>query len=163
MFLPLNVSGTKIEARVANFLCISPTGGIMEKLRWLGLFSNEKIGGKPKTPAEVLTGLMIKKMPLPANARDMVVLIHEVEAVFPKEKNRKEKFISTLVDYGAPEGFTAIAKTVGLPAAIAAQLLLQGDLPVTGCQIPTHPVVYTKVLEKLETMGLKMIERSEPL
>jgi hypothetical protein len=60
-------------------------------------------------------------------------------------------------------GFTAIAKTVGLPAAIAACLLLEGNLPVTGCHIPTHPVIYTRVLEELKSLGLEMKERTETL
>ena len=35
IFLPLNANGGKLEARIANFLKISPTGVIMDKLNWL--------------------------------------------------------------------------------------------------------------------------------
>ncbi len=159
-FLPLNDSGNRIKQRVANFLGINPTGSIMSKLEWLGIFSDQKIKGNPKTPAEVLRDLLIEKMPLPAGARDMVALVHEIEADYPDE-NKKIRKTSTLIEFGEPNGFTAISKTVGLPAAIAAKLLLTDQLPITGCQIPTHPVIYNPVLKELENLGLKFTEKEE--
>nr|HPN38366.1 saccharopine dehydrogenase C-terminal domain-containing protein [Melioribacteraceae bacterium] len=62
MFLPINSNGTKLDTRVANYLGVNPTGKIMENLRWLGLFSNEKIKNSPKTAAEVLTDILIEKL-----------------------------------------------------------------------------------------------------
>ena len=159
MFLPLHANGGKLETRLANFLNINPTGKIMENLQWLGLLDDVKIGGDVKTPAEVLTKTLVEKMPLPEGARDMVALVHEIEATFPEEEERKEKIISTFVEYGEPNGFTAISKTVGLPSAIATKLLMLDDLPVTGCQIPTNKIVYTKVLKELEELGFKFNEK----
>ncbi|RMD51471.1 MAG: saccharopine dehydrogenase [Ignavibacteria bacterium] len=158
MFLPLNVSGPKLEQRIANFLNISPTGGIMEKLRWLGLFSNDKIKGKLKTPAEVMTKILKSKMPLPEGARDMVIIAHEIIAEFPNNGG-DQKIKSTLVRFGTPNGDTAIAETVGLPAAITAKLLLTNDMPVVGTQIPTNHIIYTKVLKELEELGIKFVEK----
>ncbi len=160
MFLPLNAAGPKLEARIANFLNISPTGKIMENLKWLGLFSEEKIGKNYKTSAEVLIDLVVRKMPLPKGARDMVILIHEVIAEYPGE-NKTEKIVLTLTDYGEPDRFTAIAKTVGAPAGIATKLLLNDELPLSGCQIPTHPMIYTKVLNELAELGISFKERRE--
>lgn len=162
MFLPLNSSGTKLSARLANFLGINPTGKIMQNIKWLGLLSDEVIGGNVRTPAEVMIKIMSEKMKLPPNGRDMVVLVHEIEAEFPSEKT-KEKITSTLVDYGEPNGLTAIAKTVGLPAAIAAKLVLAGEIPLTGCHIPTHPLIYSKVLNELEYFGIKFREKVEKI
>lgn len=162
MFLPLNASGTKLSTRLANFLGINPTGKIMQNIKWLGLLDDRLIGGNPKTPAEVLVRLMSEKMMLPKGGRDMIVLVHEIEAEFPNEK-KKERITSTLVDYGEPDGLTAIAKTVGLPAAIATKLVLSGEIPLTGCQIPTHPMIYGKVLAELENFGVKFSEKVEQL
>ncbi len=163
MFLPLNVSGPKLEARLANYLNISPTGTIMQNLTWLGLFSNEKIGVNFKTPMLLMTDLIKKKMPLPEGERDMVILHHEIIADYG-EARKKEKTLSTLVEYGDPTAkFTAIAKTVGAPAAIATKLLLKGELDLTGCHIPTHPQIYTKVLEELKTLGVEFKEKTEVL
>ncbi len=91
----------------------------------------------------------------------MVAIVHELEAFFPKDKNRREKTTSTFIHYGEPSGFTAIAQTVGLPAALAAELLLTDRLPITGCHIPTHPAIYPVVLKALENMGYKFKEKAE--
>lgn len=162
MFVPLNSNGGKLETRVANFLKISPTGGIMEKLKWLGLFDDKVIGGNVKTSTEVMQKILTEKLPLPEGKRDMVILMHKLEAEYPKEK-RSKRFISTLVDYGIPDGMTTIAKTVGAPAGIAAKLILLGELPLTGTHIPTHPAIYTKVLAELETLGLTFTEKEEEI
>ena len=158
MFLPLNLSGLNLEQRVANFLGISPTGSIMENLKWLGLFSDKKIEAKARTPVDVIVHLLTEKLKFPKGARDMVILKHEIEAYYPKENNRREKICSTFVDYGESNGFTAMSKAVGLPAAIAAKLLLNDELPITGCQIPTNSTIYTRVLKKLEEADLKFKE-----
>lgn len=163
MFLPLHLSGTKLEQRVAQFLNISPTGKIMENLKWLGLFSQEKIGFTAQTAAEVLIHLLQEKLKLPPDARDMVILVHQLRAKYPEENNREEKIVSTMVEYGEANGFTAISKTVGLPAAIAAKLVLTGRLPITGCHIPTHPMIYQPVLEELKNAGLKFKEEVVPI
>ena len=162
MFLPINANGSKIEPRVANFLKISPTGRIMENFRWLGLFSDEIIGGNVKTSTDVMQKILVNKMPLPEGARDMVMLVHRIEAEYPKQ-NKKEKYISTMVDYGEPNGITAIAKTVGAPAGIAAKLILLDELKLTGTHIPTHPEIYEKVLKELEELNLKFVEKVEEI
>lgn len=163
MFLPLNLSGVKLEQRLANFLNISPTGKIMDNLKWLGLFSEEKINSNSRTAADVMIKLLKRKLQLPSGAKDMVVIYHEIEAHFPDSNNKREKTISTFIDYGEPDGFTAISKSVGLPAAISAKLILNNQLPITGCHIPTHPTIYTTVLKELMKIGLKFKEKTIPV
>ncbi|MGH1362288.1 MAG: saccharopine dehydrogenase C-terminal domain-containing protein [Calditrichia bacterium] len=163
MFLPIHLSGSNLERRVANYLNINPTGKIMQNLKWLGLFSDEIIGGKVSTAADILTQLLVKKLPLPPNGRDMVILIHEVYADYPGDKPRREHIKTTLIDYGQPGGFTAISKTVGLPAAIATKLILTGKLPLTGCHIPTLPTIYLPVLEELKLHNVAFEEEVREL
>jgi saccharopine dehydrogenase-like NADP-dependent oxidoreductase len=162
MFVPLNSNGGNLETRVANFLKISPTGVIIEKLKWLGLFDETVIGGNVKTSTDVMQKILTEKLPLPEGRRDMVILMHKLEAEYPKE-NKHKRFISTLVDYGIPDGMTTIAKTVGAPAGIAAKLILLGELKLTGTHIPTHPEIYTKVLTELETLNLRFVEKEEEI
>jgi len=162
MFLPLHAAGADLEHRVANFLNINPTGKIMENLQWLGLFDDEKIDCVGDTAADVLVGLLRKKLTLPEKGRDMVAIVHILEAEYPKE-NKREQITSTFIEYGDPGGFTAIAKTVGLPSAIAAKLVLTGEIPLSGCHIPTHPAIYTKVLQELDELGFKFKEKVEAL
>jgi saccharopine dehydrogenase (NADP+, L-glutamate forming) len=162
MFLPTQIAGDDLAARVANFLHISPTGQIMQNLAWLGLFSREKTGVDGDTAAAAMVELLNRKLRLGADARDMVVLQHDFRVRYPAENAGRERIVATLVAYGEPGGFTAMAKTVGMPAAIATELILTDRIPLTGCQIPTHPAVYRPILAELERRDLRMVETVEP-
>lgn len=163
MFLPRHASGANLEQRVASHLGISPTGTIMRKLKWLGLLANKKTGVAGDTAADAMIHLLRTKLALKPGERDMVVLFHELEVAYPQEENRREKITSTLVAFGEPDGFTAMSKTVGLPAALAASLILDGVIPLTGSHIPTHPSIYEPILAELEKAELSFAEKVEPL
>jgi saccharopine dehydrogenase-like NADP-dependent oxidoreductase len=162
MFLPLNSTGPNVPQRVANFLNLSPTGQIMQNLQWLGLFSEDKIGIEAETSTEALTHLLSKKLELTGNIRDMVIIMHRMKVTYPKIK-KQEQYISTMIHNGERGGFTAMAKSVGLPAGIVTKLILNDQLPLTGCHIPTHPSIYRPVLKALEENGLKFTERVSEL
>ncbi len=163
MFLPSSVSGADVEWRVANYLGVSRTGRIMDNLRWLGLFSSEPSGIEGATPADALIYLLNTRLALPDDGRDVIILLHEVVGRYPREGDRRERATSLLVHYGEPGGTTAMARTVGLPAAIAVELLLAGELPLTGCHIPTHPAIYEPILSRLEAEGLRFRESVYPV
>jgi saccharopine dehydrogenase-like NADP-dependent oxidoreductase len=160
IFLPHNVSGSTLQQRVANYLNISPTGKIMENLSWLGLFSDEIIGGNAENASEAMIQLISRKLSFRENSRDMVLLHHKLEAEYPEEKDQREIMTSTMIHYGEPDGFTAMAKSVGLPAAIAAKLILNEEMPITGCHIPTHPAIYTPILKELAEHGFIFKEKT---
>ncbi len=160
---PSDGSEASVDQRVARFLGINPTGAIMEKMRWLGLFSNEKIGVKVETAAEVMTHLLSDKLRLHDDAHDMVILMHKMIAEYPDENNRKEEITSTMIHYGEKAGFTSMAKSVGLPAALVAKLLLLDKLPLSGCHIPTHPMIYEPVMKELEVEGFAFSEQVKQL
>lgn len=159
MFLPLTRTEAKLEQRIANFLSISPTGTLMENLRWLGLLSDEPTGCAGETAAAMMVELLSAKLPLGPEQRDMVVLLHELQVDYPDQDRPAETITSTMVEYGEPGGFTAMARTVGLPTAVTVKLLLEGEIPLTGSQIPTHPSIYEPVLRELESSGIRFTER----
>jgi len=161
MFLPPAVPGSRLESRVATYLQISETGRIMDNLRWLGLFSRQPVGIAGQTAADAMIHLLKQKLVLPPDGRDMVVIVHEIVACYPDEGNRRERIVSTFKHFGQPGGFTAMAQTVGLPAAIAARLILTGELPLTGSHIPTHERVCTAVLRELQREGMRFEEKVE--
>lgn len=162
MFLPPGET-KDVRLRTARLLGISPSGAIMERLEWLGLFSEDKTNAKGDTAASAMIELLQGKLQLPPGGRDMVVLSHELKVRYPDDGNRKERVTSTLVHYGEPDGMTAMAKTVGLPAAIAARLLMNDRFPRAGSYIPTDPAIYRPMLEELEQAGLTFDERTEAL
>jgi len=155
MFLPAHMGEGSLENRVADYLKIDPTGQTMRNLEWLGLFSEEPVPAGSVTVSEVMIDLLRRKLGLPPGERDMVVLMHEIDARFPDHGDRRERMVSTLVQFGDKGGSTAMSKSVGLPSGIAATLILNGEIRITGCQLPTHPAVYTRVLEELRTYGVE--------
>jgi saccharopine dehydrogenase-like NADP-dependent oxidoreductase len=159
MFLPVHLGDGALEDRIAQFLGISPTGRIMENLRWLGLFSDDAVPTSAHTVAEVMTQLLVDKLRLGEGDRDIVILHHDLEV--EHTDGREERIRSSMVEYGERGGTTAMARLVGLPAAIAAGLIVNGDLPLTGCHIPTHPAVFTRVLAALRDEGLEFRETRE--
>ena len=66
-----------------------------------------------------------------------------------------------MIDYGIPFGDTSMSRTVGLPAAIAVRLILQGGIRVTGVHTPVIPEIYDPILAELETQGIGLRERVE--
>lgn len=55
----------------------------------------------------------------------MIILHHDIGVCWPVD--RRERKTITLVEYGQPQGNTAMARTVGLPTAIATKMILKGN------------------------------------
>jgi saccharopine dehydrogenase-like NADP-dependent oxidoreductase len=169
MFLPLNLGsaagsdGADVALRLARFLNISPTGHIMDNLRWLGLFDKAPTECKGDTAAAMLIDLLRRKLPLGEKDRDMVILQHELEVDYPEDSRPSEAIKSTMVARGEAGGFTAMSKSVGLPVVVATDLLLQGKIDLTGAHIPTHPQIYGPELPALAAEGLGFEETRRPL
>lgn len=161
-FLPLNVVGSSVEQRLAAAAGISPTGRIMDNLRWLGLFEDRPIPVERGTAADALTALVSDRLALAPGGRDMVILQHELDVVYDGSDRPPERVVSRMVDYGVPGGFTAMSRTVGLPAALAAELILEGEIELVGVQIPTHPAIYGPVLARAARAGLHFEESTRP-
>jgi saccharopine dehydrogenase-like NADP-dependent oxidoreductase len=161
MFLPMTNVDELVETRLSRFLGISPTGKIMENLTWLGLFSDEEVGCEGETPAAMMIHLLKQKLPLVPGMRDMVVIMHELDVEYGD--SRSERITSTLVAEGEANGFTAMAKAVGLPTAVTAKLLMLGELELTGSHIPTQRSIYEPVLREMAGAGLEFVENLQRL
>ncbi|KAF7365331.1 Alpha-aminoadipic semialdehyde synthase, mitochondrial [Mycena venus] len=106
-------------------------------------------------PLDIFAYLLSFKLRYAPHERDMVVLAHEVIA--QKKGSSEEVHHSTLITYGTPKA-TAMARTVGMPVAIAALNVLDGKVAIRGVAGPTDPSVYTPVLQGMEEVGLGMKE-----
>ena len=145
---------------ISKFLGIEKYSTVMKRLEWLGLFSDEPLPKDRNTPLDYLNVLTLRKMSLGENERDMIVMHHEF---LVKYDTKKEYITSTLVEYGIPNGDSAVARTVGLPAAIAVKLILKKKLDNVGIYIPTLPEIYNPILDELEEMNIKFYEKKENL
>lgn len=146
-----------IAKKVAEKLGIGEGSNPIIAMQWLGLFSNEPMNRKEDSPFEVTSDLMISKMMIGENERDMVVMQHTFLAKYPDGK--KEVIKSNMLDFGTLKTDTSIARTVALPAACAVEMILEGKINITGVYIPVIPEIYNPILNQLETMNIKMIER----
>jgi saccharopine dehydrogenase-like NADP-dependent oxidoreductase len=161
--------GHNLRAALAAYLDLSLDSPVIDNLAWLGFLSDEPLpAGQPAgrvarrtetAPIDILTARMLDKMQYAPGERDMLILQHQFEAAFP---DGSERIISTMVDFGIPHGYTSMARTVGLPAAIAVKLILHGQVDLTGVQVPVVPEIYEPVLEELEELGIRFVETFEP-
>jgi saccharopine dehydrogenase (NADP+, L-glutamate forming) len=147
----------QLEQRVCDFLNLTQEQDEFKKLVWLGLFDDTKINIPEGSPAFILQQLLQQKWKLQKGELDMIVMYHEIEASYP---NKKEKISSALVVKGENEVLTAMAKTVGLPMAIAAKHLMLGDIKLRGVVIPTMPELYNPILNELAEYGISFVEKN---
>jgi saccharopine dehydrogenase (NADP+, L-glutamate forming) len=128
-------------------------------LAWLGLFSDDPLPEGENSPLDVLAAQMQAKLAYKPGERDMIVMQHEFVAEYP---GRKEAITATMIDYGIPNGDTSMARTVGLPAAIAVRMILHGEFRgLTGVQVPMIPEIYEPVLGELSSLGIGLTEKVE--
>ncbi len=146
-----------LKADLAAHLDLPADSDVIARMAWLGLLSDMPIAEK-NSLLDVLAAQLMEKLQYRPGERDMIVLHHEFVAEYP---DRKEAITSTLIDYGEPGGDTSMARTVGLPAAIATRLILAGEITVTGVHIPVIPEIYEPVLAELEDMGIGFEETVE--
>ncbi|MES2838287.1 MAG: saccharopine dehydrogenase C-terminal domain-containing protein [Bacteroidota bacterium] len=129
---------------------------IESKLEWLGLFNNEKIKLDKGTPAQLLQDLLEKKWLLKKEDKDMIVMQHQFEYELA---GKKQQIFSSLIVKGEDDVYTAMAKTVGLPLAIAVKLILTDKIKVRGVQIPVIKAIYEPILQELETFDVIFHEK----
>jgi saccharopine dehydrogenase-like NADP-dependent oxidoreductase len=154
-------SDEDIKLQVAANVDLDVDDDVIQRFEWLGLFSDDvlPITGEETTRLDILAARMGEKMPYAPGERDMIVLVHRFLARFPDAT--EENISSTLIDYGQPDGDSSMARTVSLPAAVGAKLILTGAITDTGVHIPVKPEIYTPVLDELERMDIKCEEKTE--
>ncbi|MBK9420040.1 MAG: saccharopine dehydrogenase NADP-binding domain-containing protein [Flavobacteriales bacterium] len=150
-FLPKAAKGKDLRGRVASYLGLDVSSAAMDKLEWLGIFGNGKIGVTGLSPAATLQRLLEVKWKLGAKDKDMVVMAHLFRY---RLENRVQEIRSSLVVIGEDPVHTAMAHTVGLPMAIAAKLLLNGAITDRGVMLPLKPDLYNPILDELAVLGI---------
>ncbi len=151
-----NIEGIDIRKELKSIHGNTASDTAIEALEWLGLFSDDQMGYGDTTPFEITSDLMIKKMWLNDNERDMVVMEHLFMALHSNGK--KEVISSRMLDFGSPSTNTSIARTVALPSAMAVKLILEGKITDKGVHRPVLPGIYNPILDELEKNGIKMQE-----
>ncbi|MEM7298791.1 MAG: saccharopine dehydrogenase C-terminal domain-containing protein [Bacteroidota bacterium] len=145
-----------IELKLAHYMNLAIDSDIMFRMRWLGVFDNEPIGLEKGTPAQILEHILKKKWTLKPEDKDMIVMWHKFNFI---DNGKPRQVESSMVALGDDDTKTAMAKTVGLPLAISAKLILQGKINLTGVHVPIRKEIYDPVLDELESIGFEFSER----
>jgi saccharopine dehydrogenase-like NADP-dependent oxidoreductase len=158
-FLPYHPTDS-VEIKLRLNLKIDQDDVMWDKLVELDLFNPNKIVGlKNATPAQILEKILCDSWTLQHDDKDMIVMYHK----FGYEINGVKKQIdSKMVCVGEDQTYTAMAKTVGLPVAIATLQILNGKITTPGVQLPITKEVYSPILAELETLGVVFKEIEMP-
>ncbi|KAI9737519.1 MAG: Saccharopine dehydrogenase [NADP(+), L-glutamate-forming] [Cirrosporium novae-zelandiae] len=140
---------------------------ILSGLKWIGLFSDEKISPRGN-PLDTLCAALEEKMQFEKGERDFVFLQARAD-IYNKLQHRfgiewadgtKETKTSTLCEYGDPKGYSAMAKLVGVPCGVAVKMVLDGKIKGPGILAPVTPELTYPLIEELRKWDIEMTEKT---
>jgi saccharopine dehydrogenase-like NADP-dependent oxidoreductase len=158
-FLPYSPTDS-VELKFRHQLKIDQDDIVWDKLVELDIFNATKmVELKKATPAQILRKILLDSWTLDHNDKDMIVMYHKFGF---KLNGKLQQIDSTMVCIGEDQTYTAMAKTVGLPVAIATLDILNGKIKTPGVQIPITKEVYEPILRALENFGIEFQEKEVP-
>ena len=119
---------------------------LYDALQWLHVLSPEKLITS-KTPFDSFCALLQQKLAFGPGERDLVLLHHDF--TFKNAQGTRKRKTATICEYGQRGGASAMARTVGIPVAVAGRLILEGGIKATGVQAPIS-TDYAPILWELE-------------
>jgi saccharopine dehydrogenase (NAD+, L-glutamate forming) len=158
-FLPYSPTDS-VELKFRHALKIDQDDIVWDKFLELDIFNAKKMVELDKaTPAQILQKILMDSWTLNEEDKDMIVMYHK----FGYELNgKKHQIDATMVVVGEDQTYTAMAKTVGLPVAMATLDILNRKITTPGVQIPITKEVYTPILEELKDYGVIFNEKEVP-
>ncbi len=158
-FLPYHPTDS-VELKLRHSLKIDQDDIQWDKLVELDLFNDDKIVGlRNATPAQILEKILSDKWTLKQDDKDMIVMYHKIGYLLD---GKEQQIDATMVCIGDDQTYTAMAKTVGLPVAMAALQILNGNITTPGVQLPLKKEVYLPILSELENFGVVFNEKHVP-
>lgn len=148
-----------INEKVEDFLQLQ-NENIKAKLISIGILDNTSIIEKDGTAAEILQTILEPKWKLMSDDTDWVVMVHFLEY---RIGDKKYSIESTLSLEGEDAHFTAMSKTVGMPIAFAALMILKNEIKERGVILPLTKEIYLPILDKLKNIGIDFIETEKAI
>jgi len=147
-----------VELKLRHYFNIPQDDPILEKFEWLDIFATIPIGiTEDKTPAQILQIILEKKWTLKETDKDMIVMWHKMG--WKTAEGETKMLTSSMVVKGEDRTYTSMAKTVGLPVAIATKMILNGTINEPGIQRPISKKIYEPILEELKSFGISFVEK----
>jgi saccharopine dehydrogenase (NAD+, L-glutamate forming) len=146
-----------VELKFRHALKIDQDDIVWDKLEELDIFNGTKMVELVKaTPAQILQKILMDSWTLDPKDKDMIVMYHKFGYILNGEKHQID---ATMVAIGEDQTYTAMAKTVGLPVAMATLAILNGKIKTPGVQIPITKEIYEPILEELKEFGIAFNEK----
>uniref|UniRef100_A0A2I3H9W3 Alpha-aminoadipic semialdehyde synthase, mitochondrial n=1 Tax=Nomascus leucogenys TaxID=61853 RepID=A0A2I3H9W3_NOMLE len=123
----------------------------LEAAEWLGLLGDEQVP-QAESILDALSKHLVMKLSYGPEEKDMIVMRDSFGIRHPS--GHLEHKTIDLVAYGDINGFSAMAKTVGLPTAMAAKMLLDGEIGAKGLMGPFSKEIYGPILERIKAEGI---------
>ncbi|XP_036912409.1 alpha-aminoadipic semialdehyde synthase, mitochondrial-like [Sturnira hondurensis] len=123
----------------------------LEAAERLGLLGDEQVP-LAETVVDALSKHLAMKLSYGPGEKDMIVMRDSFGIRHPS--GHLENKTIDLVVYGDVNGFSAMAKTVGLPTAMAAKMLLDGEIQAKGLIGPFSKQIYGPILERIKAEGI---------
>lgn len=145
-------------SELATFKSEDDKTRILSGLKWLGLFSDKNITPKGN-PLDTLCATLEELMQYEQGERDLVCLQHKFGIEWAD--GTTETRTSTLVDYGDVNGYSSMAKLVGVPCAVATQQILDGTLNKVGLLAPMSSEINDPIMKTLkEKYNIYLVEKT---
>lgn len=159
LFLPYSPTDS-VELKLRHYLKIDQDDLLWDKIVELDLFSRtKKVGLKNATPARCLQRILEDKWTLDPTDKDMIVMYHKFGYEY---KGARMQIDATMVSVGKDQTLTAMAKTVGLPVAMATLRILNKQITTPGVQLPISKEVYEPILKELKDYDIIFKEYEVP-
>jgi len=155
LFLPYNPNDS-VELKLRHYLNMAHDEvELFDKLAFLDIFEEIPVELERATPAQILQKILERKWKLAEGEHDMIVMWHKF--VYEMDGVEKEKQ-SSMVLLGDDQ-FTAMSKSVGLPVALSARLILDNSIQESGIHVPIKKGMYQPILKALEAEGIRFREK----
>ncbi|KAL0558596.1 hypothetical protein IC582_003173 [Cucumis melo] len=153
------------ESLISSGLCkVQETAvKVAKTIVFLGLHEPTEIPSSCQSAFDVTCYRMEERLTYSKNEQDMVLLHHEIQVATPDDQ-QTECRKATLLEFGTTmngKSTSAMALTVGIPAAIGALLLLTNKIKTRGVLRPIESEVYIPALDLLQAYGFKLTEKVE--
>ena len=158
-FLPYSPTDS-VELKFRHALKIDQDDIVWDKFEELDIFNpNKKVGLIKASPAKILQKILEDSWTLNHDDKDMIVMYHKIGY---EREGKLYQIDATMVSIGDDQTYTAMAKTVGLPVAIATLAILNEKITTPGVQLPISKEVYEPILKELENFGISFTEKEVP-
>ena len=129
----------------------------------LGFLEDAPVPGLPAgvSPRQFMIRHLEPRLQYLPGERDVVIVRVQADGV---RDGRPRRIVLDLVDHkDASSGLTAMSRTVGFSASIAAQMIARGTIAARGLLSPTRDVPYAAFVDELARRNITVREREHPL